>query len=138
MTVDPPVEAVSDGRGHQIVEIAVHDGYHPSAIIARAGVPLRIVFRRDDDDPCTERVVFSAPRADRRLAAVGTTTIELPAGAPGQIRFTCGMGRYRGHIDVVGEPVNSFRTWLRDRANRLGLVASSASVLAATRSVLST
>ena len=115
MTVESAVAAVSDGRGHQTVEITVHQGYHPSSVIARAGIPLRILFQRLDDDPCTERVVFSSPRADRRLAAVGATTIELPAYAPGQIRFTCGMGRYRGQIDVVGGSAGSFRTWLHAR-----------------------
>lgn len=45
--------------------------------------------------------MFSAPRLDRRLETTGSTTIDLPAQPPGEIRFTCGMGRYRGRIDLV-------------------------------------
>lgn len=113
-----PVRARLDRSGHQVVEVTVHGGYRPDAIIARAGVPLRLVFRRDDDDACTERVVFSAPRLDRRLAPTGTTTIDLPAQPPGEIRFTCGMGRYRGRITLLGDRTPSIFKRLRDRASR--------------------
>ena len=47
--------------------------------------------------------MFSAPRLDRRLVAHGTTIVDLPALSPGEIRFTCGMGRYSGRIEVVDE-----------------------------------
>jgi Cupredoxin-like domain len=90
-----------DADGHQVVDVTVHGGYHPDRIVARAGRPLRLVFRRVEDDACSERVVFSSPRLDRRLAAIATTTIDLPAQPAGHVRFTCGMGRYRGRIDLV-------------------------------------
>lgn len=96
--------AQPDG-GRQVVDVAVHRGYRPEAILARAGIPLRIRFRREDDDPCTERVVFSAPRVDRRLALRGVTVIDLPAQPAGEIRFTCGMGRYRGRIELMNADV---------------------------------
>jgi plastocyanin len=47
-----------------------------------------------------DRIVFSAPHLDRRLARGTTTTIALPAQPPGEIRFACGMGRYHGQIDL--------------------------------------
>jgi hypothetical protein len=126
---EQPVRARLDGTGRQVVNVTVHAGYHPDAIVARAGLPLRLVFRRDDDDACTERVIFSAPRLDRHLAPNGTTTIDLPAQPPGEIRFTCGMGRYRGHIGLVEEraPVTIAR--LRDRARRLDTALGTALVL---------
>lgn len=99
--MEQPVRAQLDPSGRQVVEITVRAGYRPGEILAWAGLPLRIVFRREDDDVCTERVVFSAPRLERRLALTGTTTIDLPGQPPGDIRFTCGMGRYRGHIELV-------------------------------------
>ncbi|MBA3877226.1 MAG: hypothetical protein C0498_09870 [Anaerolinea sp.] len=115
--IERAARARLDG-GQQVVEIRVHGGYHPGAIIARAGVPLRLIFRRDDDDVCSERVVFSAPRLERRLAASGSTTIDLPAQAPGEVRFTCGMGRYRGHIEIVAERAPSImaRLWALGRS----------------------
>jgi hypothetical protein len=53
----------------------------------RASEPLRIVFHRQDDDACCDRVVFSSPRLDQHLAETGPTTIDLPAQLPGEIRF---------------------------------------------------
>jgi Cu+-exporting ATPase len=102
------------GGRRQLVEITVRGGYRPAAIVARAGVPLRVVFRRDDHDACTERVIFSTPRLDRRLLPAGTTTVDLPAQPAGQIRFTCGMGRYRGRIDLVEPGLPRLVAGLRD------------------------
>jgi hypothetical protein len=101
--LDRPVRARTDGGGRQVVEVTVRHGYHPEAIAARAGMPLRIVFRRDDEDACAERVVFSEPRLVRHLAR-GITTVDLPAHPPGVVRFTCGMGRYRGRIELAARP----------------------------------
>ena len=92
-----------DPASRQVVTVTVRDGYRPQSIPARAGLPLRLIFDRQDDEPCSERVVFSSPRLERRLAPNGATVIDLPAQPPGEIRFTCGMGRYRGRIQLVDE-----------------------------------
>ena len=113
------VQARLAADGGQVVEVAVRQGYRPDSIRALAGRPLRIVFRREDNDPCSERVVFSTPRINRRLATTGPTTIDLPAQPPGQVRFTCGMGRYRGQIELVAEYQPSGFARLRKRASRL-------------------
>jgi hypothetical protein len=113
-----PSHARRDPAGYQVVDVLVDRGYQPDAMEATAGVPIRLVFLREDDDPCSERVVFSSPRVDRRLAATGTTTVDLPAQAPGEVRFTCGMGRYRGRIHVVDGDGSSIWASLR-RASRL-------------------
>lgn len=117
---EQPVRTQFDPGGHQVVEITVHRGYQPDSIRASAGVPLRIVFWREDDDACSERVVFSNPRLDHRLSATGATTIDLPAQPPGGIRFTCGMGRYRGHIEIVDDRRAPIVARLRNHADRLG------------------
>jgi len=117
--LEQTVRACLDSDGHQVVDVVIDRGYHPDAIVARAGLPLRLVFRRDDGDACSERVVFSSPHIDRRLAATGTTTIDLPAQPPGEVRFTCGMGRYRGRIELIPERAPSILGRLRNRASRL-------------------
>lgn len=127
--LEQPVRARLDPSGHQVVDVTVHGGYQPDSIRALAGLPLRVVFRRQDDDACSERVVFSTPRLDRRLAATGPTTIDLPAQPPGEIRFTCGMGRYRGHIEFVDERRSSILTRVRDQATRLEAPLGTALVL---------
>jgi len=108
-----------DPSGHQVVDVVVDKGYQPDTIQAAAGVPIRLVFHREDDDPCSERVVFSSPRIDRRLVATGTTTVELPGQPPGEVRFTCGMGRYRGRIQVIDSQRPSISATLRRRVSRV-------------------
>lgn len=108
----------------QIVDIVVDRGYHPASIVAHAGVPLRLVFHRVDPDACAERVVLSSPRLDRRLAADGATTIDLPAQGPGEIRFTCAMGRYRGRIELVADDRHTPLRWLRAHVRRRPAVPS--------------
>jgi hypothetical protein len=85
----------------QVVDIWVDGGYQPAQSVAVANVPLRLVFHRRDADHCTERVVFSSPHIERRLTANGTTVVDLPGQSAGIVRFTCGMGRYRGEIALV-------------------------------------
>lgn len=114
---EQPVQARLESGGQQIVDVTVDGGYQPDSIRAFSGLPLRLVFHRQDDDACSERVVFSTPRLDRRLAATGLTAIDLPAQSPGEIRFTCGMGRYRGRIELV-DSRPSIRSRARDRATR--------------------
>lgn len=111
----PPI----DSAGHQVVHVRVDAGYWPRSIVARAGTPTRIVFQRADRDECSSRVVFSSPRLERRLTPNGETTVDLPARPAGEIRFTCGMGRYRGHIEFVAERRPPIRARLREQATRL-------------------
>ena len=127
--LEQPVRARLDASGHQVVEVAVHGGYQPALIRALAGHPLRLVFRREDDDACSERVVFSTPRIDRRLTPTGSTTIDLPAHPPGEIRFTCGMGRYRGQIEFVDERRPAILTRVLDQTARLKVPHGTALVL---------
>ena len=86
------------GPAPQVIDIIVRGGYRPAVIDAEAGVPLRLVFHREETETCSERVVFSSPRIDRRLAPGVATVIDLPAQPVGEVRYTCGMGRYRGRI----------------------------------------
>jgi len=127
--LEQSVRARLDSDGHQVVDVVVDRGYHPDAIVARAGLPLRLVFRREDQDACSERVVFSSPHLDRRLAAAGATTIELPAQPPGEVRFTCGMGRYRGRIELVAQRAPSILSRLSNRASRIETSVGTALVL---------
>lgn len=95
--------ALLEADGSQVVDIRVAGGYRPQSIVARADTPLRLVFHRQDDETCSERVIFSSPRIERRLAQGADTTIVLPAQPAGEVRFTCGMGRYRGYIELTND-----------------------------------
>ena len=100
---EQPQTARLDALGNQQIDVSVANGYWPGSIIARADRPLKLTFHRSDDDPCTERVIFSSPHLDRYLRPEAATTIVLPAQAPGEVRFTCAMGRYRGLIQLTGD-----------------------------------
>ncbi len=117
--VEQPTSSRFGRPAHQVIHVTVRGGYRPRLIVAQAGVPLRVVFHREDDDPCTERVVFSSPHIERRLEAGEATTVELPAQPPGDVRFTCAMGRYRGLIRLVSGRPASVAFWLRARAAQL-------------------
>lgn len=114
-----PADPRPDLTDRQVVDVVVDRGYRPKRITARAGRPLRLVFRLHDADPRSARVVFSEPRLNRLLEPAGTTIIDLPARGPGVVRFTCGMGRYRGRIAFVDERASSHLAQIRARAARL-------------------
>jgi len=124
-----PFRARMDPAGDQVVEITVDHRYRPQSIVARAEVPLRLVFHRMDDEPCSERVVFSSPHIDRRLAPHGDTTIVLPPQPPGEVRFTCAMGRYRGQIELRRDAHPSLMERLRAERSHLGSPIGAAVVL---------
>ena len=76
--------------------MVVDGGYHPPRVLARAGMPLRIVFDRREDNACSERVVFPGTGVEASLAAHASTAVDLPPLSPGVHEFTCGMGMLHG------------------------------------------
>jgi plastocyanin domain-containing protein len=118
--VAQPMWARGDPAGDQVIDVIVDHGYRPQSIVARAGVQLRVVFRRRDSDECTDRVVFSSPHLVRRLARGADTTVVLPPQPPGEIRFTCGMGRYHGQIALKADRPSLWAE-LRARFSRGGI-----------------
>ena len=111
--LDQPARAGTRSAGIRVVEVTVDGGYRPAVINARAGEPLRLVFHRLDGSECAERVVFSAPRLERHLAPAGTTVVDLPPQPPGEVRFTCGMGRFVGRIELTEAPGSVPAQWRR-------------------------
>lgn len=107
-----------DAPGHQVIHVTVARGYRPSRIAARAGLPLRVVFHREDPEDCLERVIFSSPHVVRHLDEGGATPVELPAQPAGEVRFTCAMGRYHGLIELVDDRARSPLGRLRARLGR--------------------
>lgn len=86
--------------GVQVVDVTVKGGYQPSAIVARAGQPLRLNFTRRESSLCGEEVVL--PEFGRRahLPENKTVPIEIVPPKPGEYEFTCGMNMYRGKLIV--------------------------------------
>jgi Cu+-exporting ATPase len=78
----------------------VKGGYSPDLVRVRQGVPLRIVFDRQESGECTSRVVFPDFALNRSLSAYGQTTVELLPDRAGEFGFACGMNMIHGKLIV--------------------------------------
>lgn len=84
----------------QEVEIRVKGGYSPDLIRVREGVPLRLLFDRQESGDCTERVVFPDFRVSKHLPAFQRTAVELVPERSGRFPFACGMNMVHGELLV--------------------------------------
>src|SRR5918994_5548825 len=82
--------------GRQEVQITVKGGYSPSLIRVQEGVPLRLVFDRQERGECTSEVVFPDFRIRRGLPSFARTAIDLSPERSGEFGFACGMTRCMG------------------------------------------
>ncbi len=80
--------------------IRVHGGYQPAVVHAQVGEPLRLVFRREETAPCSERVVFPDFGKSAMLPPYQDVLVELEPEQAGEYEFTCQMGVLRGTIIV--------------------------------------
>ena len=83
--------------------VRVQGGYEPDTIRGRVGEPLRIVFRREETAPCSERVVFPAFGKSAMLPPYQDVLVELLPREPGEYEFTCQMGVLHGTLVVEGD-----------------------------------
>ena len=94
------VAAHAGAGGVAEVDVAVRSSYAPDRIEAQAGRPIRLRFRRDDPNPCTDQVVFPDFGVVRDLPLGRVTSVELTPPAPGEYPFHCGMNMVRGTLVV--------------------------------------
>ncbi|HSJ51967.1 MAG TPA: heavy metal translocating P-type ATPase [Actinomycetota bacterium] len=86
--------------GVQEIEITVKGGYSPNLIRVQEGIPLRLVFDRQENSDCSARVVFPDFGVSKSLAAFGRTTVELMPERAGEFGFACGMNMLHGTLVV--------------------------------------
>jgi Cu+-exporting ATPase len=96
---------VAPADGCQQRNIRVRGGYDPVATHVEAGIPVRLVFRREEVASCSERVVFPDLGISAALPAFRDTAVELPASEPGTHAFTCEMQMLHGWVIV--DPVDA-------------------------------
>ena len=92
--------AVTTSGGVQEVAITVKGGYTPAVIHAKEGMPLRLVFDRQETSSCSEEIVLGDFGIRRFLPAFQKTVVELTPRQPGRFYFTCGMGMLHGTLVV--------------------------------------
>src|SRR5215467_6073489 len=86
--------------GAQRVVVTVKGGYSPDVIKARQGVPLEMVFDRQESGDCTSRVVFPDLAVSAALPAFERTTVRLDPANAGSFGFACGMNMIHGTLVV--------------------------------------
>src|SRR3972149_7386672 len=100
----PAREAQVKGKVQEIV-VTVKGGYSPDIIRVRKGIPLRLIFDRQEAGDCSSRVVFPDFQASKTLAPFAKTTLEFTPDKAGQFGFACGMNMLHGTLIVeAGEP----------------------------------
>lgn len=87
-TIPPDAVRVNIGSG----------GFQPALLQVNAGKPVKLAITRDRQPNCGNRIVFSSLGITRDLPLGATVIVELPAQPAGELRFTCGMGMYKGSI----------------------------------------
>jgi P-type Cu+ transporter len=95
-----PAVAAESRAGRQTVTVVVQGGYKPDLIIAKRGVPLRLVFDRRETSPCSDEIVLPEFGVRRPLPAHVKTELEILPERTGEFEFTCGMNMLHGKILV--------------------------------------
>ena len=83
------------------VEVVVDGTYKPDRVTVRKGERVRLKLVRHDYGACTRQIVIPALKLERELPPHKPVFIELPALAPGEYEFRCGMNMVRGTIVVT-------------------------------------
>lgn len=84
----------------QELEITVKGGYSPNLIRVREGVPVSLIFDRQETGDCTSRVVFPDFGVSRSLAPFARTAVEFTPARSGEFDFACGMNMVHGTLLV--------------------------------------
>ena len=93
--------AAPGAGGWQEATIVVSGGYDPDLIVARKNAPLKLIFDRREDNPCSDEVVIPEFGVRRALPAFAKTEIDVVPRRAGEFPFSCGMNMLHGKIRVV-------------------------------------
>ena len=94
------VQAIEGAGGIQEQVITVSGGYSPATVTVRAGRPVRLLFDRQETNPCSEEIVIGAFGIKKFLPAHQRTAVEFTPTTPGTFDFMCGMGMLHGKLVV--------------------------------------
>src|SRR5690625_4298602 len=90
--------------GVQEVTVTVRGGYSTDLIEVQAGMPVRLLFDRQESGDCSSRVMFPDFKINQGLPANTVTAVEVTPTSAGEYGFACGMNMLQGRVRVVGEP----------------------------------
>lgn len=91
-------EAIIQGSS---IDIIVDSGvYEPSVIRAKQGQEITLRFIRRDNNPCSEKVLFSDLDVNADLPIGRPYDLTFTPEQKGEFEFACQMGMYRGKLIV--------------------------------------
>jgi plastocyanin domain-containing protein len=91
------VTTVSSRPSPEAVRIeATSEGFNPSSVLL--GASRRLVFQRTSDRTCATAVSFPALGIEKELPLGKDVVVDIPAAAPSELTFQCGMAMYKGKI----------------------------------------
>ena len=94
----PGARALARPGGIQETTITIKGGYSPAEIHVAAGQPVRLVFDRQETNPCSDELVMPEFQISRPLPAHQRTAVEFTPPRPGIYPFHCGMGMLHGKV----------------------------------------
>lgn len=96
----PPAAVIRDGV-QEVRILALDAAYVPNIQQARAGVPTKLIIETRNTRGCTRSFVIPSAGVESVLPQDGETVVDVGVLAPGRLDYTCGMGMYRGAIEVI-------------------------------------
>jgi plastocyanin domain-containing protein len=94
-------KAVQSASGVQEIKIIVQGGYSPDRIEVKRNQPVRLLFQREEANPCTEQVIFGDFGISKMLPQGQTVPVEFTPDKSGEFTFHCGMNMVRGKLVVT-------------------------------------
>lgn len=97
-----PASGVQLVNGAQAATIDVMPtGYSPTYLQVKAGTPVQLTLNAKGGLGCTS--IFRIPQLgiQESLQQSPTKVVKFTPTQPGELTYTCGMGMYRGTIDVI-------------------------------------
>lgn len=85
--------------GMQEATITIKDGYHPSTIVVKKGIPMRLNFDLQEEG-CTATVSFKDFDVKKLLTPFDIATVEFTPDSSGSFTFACPMNMIEGTLLV--------------------------------------
>lgn len=100
------------GAASSTVKMRIENvNYVPSVIRVPANEPSKLIIFRNEDNVCSDEIVFPDIGVRKPLKPFAETVVELPPLSPGVYQFTCQMGMMSGTL-IVGEGSGNFNLYL--------------------------
>lgn len=91
--------ALKNGVQEQLV--IVKGGYTPDTIIVKRDLPVRLIFKREENSSCSEMVLLPDFDKSLKLPEGEEVSVEFVPKQVGEFEFACQMGMLRGKLIVA-------------------------------------